>query len=74
MVLVEYVPTFAMGLNFPRTHCYNNHQYTAAVAALPMAVTLLLLGEGIIGKVKKRNMTDRERPTVDGTKSEMIFI
>ena len=59
-VLVEYVPTFSPGLNFPRTHCYSTHQCTAA---MPFVVKLLLLGEGIVGKVYKRKRTDRDRKT-----------
>jgi len=31
------------GLTFPRAHCYNNRQCTAAVAAMPSVVPLLLL-------------------------------
>jgi len=50
------------GLTFPCAHCYNTVQCAAAVAAMPSVVPLLLLGEGIIGKLKKRNrQTDTER-------------
>jgi len=38
-------------LSYPRTHWYNTRQFTAAVAAMPSVVQLLVLGEGIIGKV-----------------------
>jgi len=48
------VPTFPPGLIFPRAPCYNPRQCTAAVAAMPLVVKLLLLGEGIVGKVLKR--------------------
>src|SRR6218665_1817727 len=53
------------GLTFPIAHCYNTRQCTAAIAAMPWVVLLLLLGEGIIGKLKKRNRqthTDRQLP------------
>jgi len=38
-------------LGYPGAHCYNTRQFTAAVAAMPSVVPLLVLGEGIIGKV-----------------------
>jgi len=59
-----YVPTFSPGLNFPHAHCYNTLQCTAAIAAMPLVVKLLLLGEGIVGKVHKRKRTDRYRQTI----------
>src|SRR6218665_3665242 len=59
-VLVEYGPAFSPGLHFPRSHCYNNRQCTAA---MPLVIKLLLLGEGIVGKVYKRRITDRDRKT-----------
>ena len=62
-VLVEYVPTFSPGLNFPRAHCYDTRQCTAAIAVMPLAVKLLLLGEGIVVIVSKRKRTDRDRQT-----------
>ena len=73
------------GLTFPRAHCYSIRQCTDAVAEMPSVVPLLLLGEGVIGKLKKRNRqteTDRQlllllAPPIcffDGTKSEMIVI
>ena len=48
-----------------RTLVYNTRQFTAAVAAVPSVVPLLVLGDGIIGKVCKRNSTplDRDRHT-----------
>src|SRR6218665_2401459 len=51
------------GLTFPIAHCYNTRQCTAAIAAMPCVVLLLMLGEGIIGKLHKRNRTDRYRQT-----------
>ena len=65
MALAEYVPTFPSPphLNFHRAHCYNIRQCAATIAAMPLAVKLLLLGEGIVGKVYKRNRTDREIKT-----------
>jgi len=63
LVLVEYVPTFSPGLNFPRAHCYNTRQCTAAVAVMPLVIKLLLLGEGIVAKVYKTKRTDRDRKT-----------
>src|SRR6218665_3865372 len=62
-VLVELVPTFSPGLNVPRSHCYNTLQCTAAVAAMPLVLKLLLLREGIIGKFNKRKRTDKHRQT-----------
>jgi len=62
-VLVEYVPTFSPVLNFPCAHCYDTRQCTAAIAAMPLVVKLLLLGEGIVVKVNKRNRRDRDRKT-----------
>src|SRR6218665_2066209 len=59
-VLVKYVPTFSPGLNSSRTHCYDTRQCTAA---MPLVVKLLLLGEGIVGKVNKRKRADRYRKT-----------
>jgi len=65
-VLVEYVPTFSPGLNYLCAHYYNNpRQCTAAIADMPLVVKLLLLGEGIFGKVyKRREQTETERPIV----------
>ena len=62
-VLVEYVPTFSPGLNFLGAHCYITRKRTAAVAVMPVVVKLLLLGEGIVGKVLKRKRTDPDRQT-----------
>jgi len=59
-VLVEYVPTFPPGQNYPRAHCYNTRQCTAA---MPLVVKLQLLGEGIVVKVNNRKRTDRDRKT-----------
>jgi len=63
LVLVEYMPTFSPGLNFPRAHCYDTRQCTAAIPAMPLVVKLLLLGEGIVVKVNKIKRTDRDRKT-----------
>jgi len=57
------VPTYLPGLNFPGAHCYNTCKSTAAVAAVPLVVKLLLLGVGIVGKVLKRKRTDPDRQT-----------
>jgi len=38
-------------LSYPRAHCYNTRQFTDAVATILSVVPLLVLGEGIIGKV-----------------------
>jgi len=57
------------GITFPRAHCYNTRQCTAAVAAMPSVVPLLLLGEDIVEKLKKRNRqteTDRQTVTASG--------
>jgi len=66
-VLVEYVPTFSPGLNFPCAHYYNTRQRTAAVAAMPLVVKLLLVGDDVV-KVNIRKRTDQnrkaDRPTV----------
>jgi len=50
-------------LSYPRAHCNNTRQFTAAVAAMLSVDQLLLLGEGIIGKFKKETApthTDRQ--------------
>jgi len=43
------------GLSVPRSHSYNTCQCTVVGTAMPSVVSLLLLWEGIIGEVKKRN-------------------
>ena len=62
-VLVEYVPIFSPGLNFPGALCYNTCKCTAPVAAMPLVVELLLLREGMVGKVLKTKRTDKDRHT-----------
>src|SRR6218665_1349131 len=61
LVLVELVPTFSPGLNVPGSHCYNTCQCTAAVAAMPLVVKLLLLGDGIVGQKKENRQTQTDR-------------
>src|SRR6218665_3432242 len=51
----------SIGLNSRRAHCYNTRQCTAVVAAKALVVKLLLLGEGIVGKVHKRKRTNPDR-------------
>src|SRR6218665_1152730 len=63
------------GLTFPRAHCYSTSQCTGAVAEMPSVVPLLLLGEGIIGTLKKRNrQTETDRQTDRQTKRQLEAI
>jgi len=62
-VLVELVPTFSPGLNIPRSNCYNTHQCTAAVAAMPWSSSCFCYGRESVGKFNKRKRTDKHRQT-----------
>src|SRR6218665_3770125 len=49
--------------SYPRSHCYNTRQCIAALVATPSVVPLLLLGEGIIGKLRKETgQSETDRP------------
>src|SRR6218665_1173147 len=59
---IPFCPYHFVHYHFVIDPC-DTRQCKAAIAAMPLVIKLLLLGEGIVVKINKRKRTDRDRKT-----------